>query len=90
MAPVTQGIEVAHEQALLQPRIDPCQAAGYLAGHEGFAAARALVVEQDAIAGIYPVGLAVVHRDPVRVEFGDAIGAARIKGGGLLLRHFLH
>lgn len=48
------------------------------------------MVEQDAVAGIHPVGLAVIDRDPVGVKLGDAVGAARIKGCRLLLRHLLH
>ena len=90
VAPVAQGVEVAHEQALLQPSIDARQAAGDLAGHERLTAAWALVVKQDAVAGIHSISLAVVHRDPIGVELGHAVGTARIKGCGLLLGHLLH
>jgi hypothetical protein len=47
------------------------------------------VVEEDAVAGIHAVGLAVVHRDPVGVELGHGVGAARVEGGGLFLRNLL-
>ncbi len=47
------------------------------------------MVEQDAVGGVHAVGLAVVHHDPVGVEFGRRIGAAGIEGGGLALRDFL-
>ena len=63
--------------------------AGDLARDEGLAADRAFVVEQDAVGGEHAVGLAVVHRDPVAVELGDAVGRARIERRGLLLRDFL-
>ncbi len=66
------------------------QAAGDLAGDKGLAPARALVVEEDAVAGVHAVGLAVVHRDPVGVHLGHRVGAARVEGRGLLLRNFLH
>ena len=36
MAPVAQRIEIAHKQALLEACINPGQAAGDFAGHEGF------------------------------------------------------
>jgi len=74
----------------LQALADVGQAAGDFAGDKGFAAARAFVVEQNAVAGIHAVGLAVVHGDPVGVELGHGVGAARVKGRGFLLRGFLH
>ena len=61
--------------------------AGDLAGDEGLAADRALVVEQDAVRGVHAVGLAVVHRDPVGVDLGGAVGRARVERRGLRLRH---
>ena len=48
------------------------------------------MVEQNAVAGIYAVGLAVVHRDPVGVKLCHPVWAARIKGCGFLLRNLLH
>ncbi len=48
------------------------------------------MVRQDATTGNHPVGLAVVHRDPVGVKLRHALGATRVEGGGLLLRHLLH
>ena len=86
MAPVAPGIEVAEVQPLLQPERDRRDRARDLAGDEGLAAQRALVVEQDAVRGVIAVGLAVVDRDPVRVELGDRIGAARVERRGLALR----
>jgi len=40
--------------------------------------------------GIHAIGLAVVHRDPVGIELGHAVGAARVEGRGFLLGDFLH
>jgi len=48
------------------------------------------VVEQDAVAGVHSVGFAVVDGDPVGVDLGRAVGAARVEGGGFLLRNFPH
>ena len=86
MAPVAQRAQVAEVQAVLQAERDARQRARDLARDEGLAAQRALVVEQDAVAGVHAVGLAVVHRDPVGVELGHRVGAARIERRGLLLR----
>jgi len=48
------------------------------------------MVEQDAIAGVHAVGLAVVHSDPVGVQLGCAVGASRVEGRGLALRDLLY
>ena len=90
VAPVAQGVDVAHVQTLFQTLGDIGQATRDLAGDKGLAPARALVVEQDAVAGIHAIGLTVVHRDPVGVHLGHRIGAARVEGGSFLLRGFLH
>ena len=90
MAPVALGVHVAQEQAILQPELDACQGAGNLAGDEGFTADGTFVVEQDAIASIDAVGLAVVNGNPVGVELGHRVGTARVKGCGFLLWDFLH
>ena len=39
------------------------------------------MVEQNPIAGIHAIGLAVVNRDPVGAELGLSVGATRIVGG---------
>src|SRR5215831_15166062 len=87
MAPVTLGLEIAEIDRVLQPRLDAGNAARDLAGDESLAADRALVVEQDAVAGEHAVGLAIVHGDPVAVQLRHAIRAARIERRGLTLRH---
>ena len=48
------------------------------------------MVEQNAVAGIHAIGLAVIHRDPVGIELGHSVGTARIEGRGFLLGNFLH
>ncbi len=44
------------------------------------------MVEQDSVGDVEPVGLAVVHADPVGVDLGAAVGAARVERGPLVLR----
>jgi len=90
VAPVAQGVHVAHVQAVFQAQGNVGQAPGDLAGDEGFAPAWAFVVEQHAVAGIHAVGLAVVHGDPVGVQLGHGVGAAGVKRRGFFLRNFLH
>ncbi len=48
------------------------------------------MVEQDAVAGVDAVGLAVVHRDPMGVYLGGAVRRTRVERRGLALRHLLH
>ena len=51
------GIEVPQVDGLLLPAVDARDGAGDLAGHEGRATARALVVEKDAVGEVHPVRL---------------------------------
>ena len=81
VAPVALGVEVAEEELGLEAGLDAGEAAGDLAGDEGLAAQGGLVVEEDAVAGVDTVGLAVVDADPVGVHLGDGVGAAGIEGG---------
>ena len=60
---------------LLQAELDAGRGAGDLAGDEGLAAPRALVVEQDAVGRVQAVRLAVVHASasscrPSRTAYG--------------------
>src|SRR3546814_17380074 len=60
-----------------------------LTGHEGFAADRTFVVEQDSIRSMDAVGLPVVHRDPVGIELGGSVGRPRIEWRLLILWYLL-
>ena len=90
VAPVAQRVEVAEVDFVLQAECDAGHGARNLARHEGFAPQRRFVVEQDTIAGVHVVGLAVVHRNPVAIQFGHGIGRARVKRRRLRLRMALH
>ena len=48
------------------------------------------MIEQYSGYAVHPVALAVVDRDPVAVHLGDAVGAAGVERGALLLRHLDH
>ena len=48
------------------------------------------MVEKNPVAGVHPVRLAIIYRDPVRVHFGATVGASRIKRRFLGLRDLLH
>src|SRR6516164_3809752 len=80
--PVTLGIEIAEEQLLLQPTLDRCDHARDLTGDERFASDWTLVVEENAVRGMHAVGLAVVDRDPVRVELRGGVRRAWIEFPG--------
>mmetsp|Transcript_10309 Transcript_10309/g.32597 ORF Transcript_10309/g.32597 Transcript_10309/m.32597 type:complete len:337 (-) Transcript_10309:231-1241(-) len=90
VAPVALCVNVAHVQCLLQPLVDPGHGASDLSGDEGGTAPRGLVVEQDPVARVHPVRLAVVDHDPVRVQLGRGVRRARVEGRRLALGHLLH
>jgi hypothetical protein len=48
------------------------------------------MVEENAIASVDPVSLAVVDADPVGIEFRNRVRIARVERRGLLLRRLLH
>ena len=85
-APVALGVEVAQVQRALAAGEDRGERAGDLARDEGLAAAGRLVVEEDAVAAEEAVALAVVHRDPVGVDLGGGVRAARVEARQLVLR----
>src|SRR6202008_341358 len=89
VAPIALRLEVSEIERILKAGLDAGDAARDLARHEGLAADRAFMIEQDAVGSEHAIGLAVVHRDPVAVKLGDAIGRARIKRRGFLARDFL-
>jgi hypothetical protein len=86
MAPVTLSIEVAEVEARLLSEADVCDSASDFARHECAPTARALVVEEDTVARIHIVGLAIILRNPEGVQFGDAVGAAWVERRVLVLR----
>src|SRR5882724_12271045 len=90
MPPVAPRLEVSEIEAILQSQFYARQRAGDLARNESLAANRGFVVEEDAVAREKPVGLAVIHGDPVRVELRDPVRRAGMEGGFLRLRRLAH
>src|SRR5207247_3652469 len=90
VAPVALRLEVPETDLALKAGLDAGRAVCDLAGHELHAASRALVVEADPGRGVHAVALAIVDRDPVRVELGHAVGAAGMERRRLPLRDLGH
>src|SRR5712671_6957736 len=88
MTPVALRIQVSENERFLQAKPDRSDRAGDLALHEGFAARRSLMIEQDAVRCMKSVGFPVVHRYPIGIEFGGCIWRARVKGCLFALRNF--
>src|SRR5712671_2366059 len=80
MTPVALRIQVSEKEGFLQAKPDRSDRAGDLALHEGFAARRSLMIEQDAVRCVKSVGFPVVHRYPIGIEFGRCVWRARVKG----------
>src|SRR5262249_43706155 len=72
----------------LQPFLDMGRRARNLARDEGFSAPGRLMVEQNAIAGVETVTLAVIDRSPIGEDLGAGIRTARIEGSSFGLRSF--
>ena len=89
VTPVAAGIEVAHVEAVLEAEFDASGGASDLAGDEGLAAARALVVEENAVGGVEVIAFAVVHREPVGVHFRATVRRAGPERRFFRLGHFL-
>src|ERR1044071_5430998 len=68
---------------------DGCDGAGNFAGHKSLPASRALVVEEDAVARVQAVALAVIDRRPIGKNLRHAIGTAGPERRLLILRHLL-
>ena len=60
--------------------------AGDLATDKRLSSQRALVIEEDAIGCVQPVGLSVVHRNPIGVDLGGGVGRPGVEGRRLPLR----
>src|ERR1017187_7210944 len=74
VAPIAFRLEVSKIERVFETGLDTGDAARDLARHEGLAADRAFMIKQDAVRDEQPVALAIIHRDPVAIKLGDAIG----------------
>ena len=87
--PVPLRLQVSEIHLVLQASLDPGHGPGDFAGHKRFSPPRTFVVEENPARGVQTVALAVVHRDPVRIDLGGGIGTARVKRSGFILGHRL-
>lgn len=85
MTPITLRVQVTKIQTALLAQVDIRDSSADLACDECPATPRALVVEQDAVARIHPVRFTVVDRDPVGIQFGDAVRTTWVERCGLAL-----
>ena len=90
VAPITLGVHVTEVQAFLLARLDVRHGEGDLARHEGFPSAGRLVVEQNSIARVHVIRLAVVHHGPESHHFCHRVRRSRVKRRLLRLRDLLH
>ena len=90
MAPVSQRVQIAQNQLVLQAKLDARQPARDFPSDEGLAPDRAFVIEQYAVAREQSVRFSIVDRYPMRVELGGAVRAARIERRRFGLRMLLH
>src|SRR5215208_7062756 len=65
ISPIAFCVEIAEEQFLLDALLDGSDCSGNFAADESFAAARAFMVEQNAIAGAKAIALTIVNSRPI-------------------------
>src|ERR1700730_2589248 len=90
MAPIALGIQIAKKECLLSTELNSGHRTADFSSDKSFAADRAFVIEQDTIRSMKAVGLAVIYRDPIGIQFCRCIRRARVKRCGLPLGSFLH
>lgn len=76
--------------AILQTQFDSDNRTVNFTFNKGFTSNRTLVVKQNAITSATTRGLALVHPNPVGIQLGYCIGAARTKRRCLLFWNFLY
>ena len=72
-SPVTLGFEVTKNEFFLKAKLNRRDSQSDLARDEVFSPARRLVIEKDAVGNKHVISLAVIDRDPVRINFGDTV-----------------
>ena len=90
MPPITSCRKIPQVEPILQSHGNAAGTSRYLASYKGLSTERGFVVKENAIASMYSICLAVVHRNPISIEFGNGIGASGVEWGCLSLRHLLY
>ena len=73
VSPVALGVEVAHDEFVLQSEFDASRRIGDFSGDEFDATSRTFVIEQNSGTGVETVTLAVVDRDVMSEHLGASI-----------------
>src|SRR5438552_18184686 len=89
ISPVALRVQVSQKQFMLQTMLNRGNCARDFASDKSFAAPRAFVVKQNAIARAESVTLAIVYGGPIGKNFRDAVRAARPERRALRLRNLL-
>ena len=92
-APVNDRTPVRNQAPVhdtLQSKMNFGDAPSDFPGHEVESSSRTLVVEENSIARVDAVSLAVIDNDPIRVNLGRSVGGTRIERGCFSLRDFLN
>src|SRR6185436_8977657 len=89
VAPITFSVEISDPQFVRQPELDSRDRARRLATHKLKPTSRTLMVEKNPTDAKEPVCLAIISGQVMTRDFADPVRAARLKRGGLLLRHFV-
>src|SRR6478672_10961705 len=89
VSPIAFCVQVAEEQFRLHALLNGSDCARNFAADESFAAPRAFMVEQNAIAGAKAVALSIVNGRPVRKNLRHAVRTSRPEWRLLSLRRLL-
>ena len=57
----------------MEPDFDSCGRSGDLVSYESLTSLSGFVIEEDSATAVEPIRLAVVHNQPVPVEFGTGV-----------------
>jgi len=79
MSPISLGIEISEKQTLLKTLVDSGNSSGNFACYKSRTTARRLVIEQNSIGSMHPIGFTVVHNNPVSILLGNSVRRARVE-----------
>lgn len=86
MTPITLSVQVTEVQARLLAKRNLSDRPRDLARHKGPTTARTLVIEQDPVARVHSIRLAIIDSNPVSIEFGHTVRRTRVEWCSLGLR----
>src|SRR5262249_42419098 len=86
----SHGIQIPKKECLLSTELNSSDRTADFSSDKSLATDRAFMIEQDSIRSMKAVGLAVIYRDPIGIQFRGCIWRSRVKRCGLALGSFLH